>query len=294
MDRISDVEFFQTLCRFSSFKAAAQHLGVTPPAISQRLAALETRLGVSLIRRSTRTLRITEEGQYYLNNGSKVISELSRIEQHLLSISDTLEGTIRINGPFGYGRRVLASQLAKFKKLYPNVKIDLILSDGLPDIIKEGFDVAIRVEALKDSRLIARLIKRNRQYLCCTPAYLQKHPVTKITELSKVDGIMIVEDELTNGAWRLQNGSRQELIKPKTSLQTNNGEIALNWALQDLGVVLRSEWDIAPWVANGQLVKVLPQWSVTADIYAVCTADQLSSYKTQVVVDFLKQQALEG
>ena len=241
MDRISDLEFFQALCRFDSFKSAAQFLGTTPPAVSQRLAALEQRLGVSLIRRSTRSLRITEEGKYYLEKGSALLDDLSKIEQSISSLSDSLQGTIRINGPFGYGRKVLAAQLVEFKKLYPHIKLDLILSDTHLDIIKGGFDVAIRVGALKDSRLIARLIKRNKQHLCCSPEYLQKHPINRFLDLSDVDGIIILEDDLTSGTWRLSNGSRQELVKPKTSMQTNNGEVALNWALNGLGVVLRSD-----------------------------------------------------
>lgn len=217
MDRISDLEFFQALCRFDSFKSAAQFLGITPPAVSQRLAALEQRLGVSLIRRSTRSLRITEEGKYYLEKGSALLDDLSKIEQRISSLGDSLQGTIRINGPFGYGRKVLAAQLVEFKKLYPHIKLDLILSDTHLDIIKGGFDVAIRVGTLKDSRLIARLIKRNKQHLCCSPDYLQKHPITCFLDLSDVDGIIILEDDLTSGTWRLSNGSRQELVKPKTS-----------------------------------------------------------------------------
>lgn len=290
MDRISDLEFFQALCRFDSFKSAAQFLGITPPAVSQRLAALEQRLGVSLIRRSTRSLRITEEGKYYLEKGSALLDDLSKIEQSISSLSDSLQGTIRINGPFGYGRKVLAAQLVEFKKLYPHIKLDLILSDTHLDIIKGGFDVAIRVGALKDSRLIARLIKRNKQHLCCSPEYLQKHPITRFLDLSEVDGIIILEDDLTSGTWRLSNGSRQELVKPKTSMQTNNGEVALNWALNGLGVVLRSDWDIEPYLKTGQLIKVLPQWSVTADVYAVFASDQSAAYRTQLVINFLKSQ----
>lgn len=290
MDRISDIEFFQTLCRFDSFKSAAQFLGITPPAVSQRLAALESRLGVSLVRRSTRSLRITEEGKYYLDKASSLLSELSKIEQSISTLGDSLQGTIRINGPFGYGRKVLAAQLVEFKKLYPHIKLDLILSDTHLDLIKGGFDVAIRVGALKDSRLIARLIKRNKQYLCCSPEYLRAHPIHRFLDLPKADGIMILEDELTSGAWRLANGSRQELVKPKTTMQTNNGEVALNWALNGLGVVLRSEWDIEPYLRNGQLVKILPQWSVTADVYAVYASDQGSAYRTQLIIEFLKKQ----
>ena len=290
VDRISDIEFFQALCRFDSFKNAAQFLGITPPAVSQRLAALESRLGVSLIRRSTRSLRITEEGKFYLEKTSALLAELSQLEQSISSLRDSLQGTIRINGPFGYGRKVLGSQLAQFKKLYPNIKLDLILSDTHLDIIKGGFDVAIRVGSLKDSRLIASLIRRNKQHLCCSPKYLQNHPVNRFLDLHNVDGIMILEDELTSGTWRLTNGSRQELVKPQTTMQTNNGEVALNWALNDLGVVLRSDWDIEPYIKTGQLVKILPQWSVTADVFAVYTPDQSSAYRTQLIINFLIAQ----
>lgn len=289
MDGFSDLAFFTLVARCGSLAAAAQELGVTPPAASKRLAALERRLGVRLMQRTTRRLSLTPEGETYLLDGARVLEDLEQLERTVAGGSSTPRGLVRVSATLGFGRRMLAPALSRFAAIHPEVQAQLHLSDRPVNLVEQGFDLMLRFGDLPDARLTARLLARNRRVLCAAPAYLRGagQPASP-RELTRHRCIVIRESDETFGTWHLRQGQRLETVKVRGVLSTNDGETALNWALQGHGILLRSLWEAAPHLARGELRVVLGDWQLPgADIYAVfATRSQLAA-KTRALLDFL-------
>jgi DNA-binding transcriptional LysR family regulator len=292
MDGFSDVAFFMLLVKRGSLAGAAQQMGITPSAASKRLAALEARLGVRLLNRTTRRLSVTQEGEAFLARGSRILAELEELEQELGGSRVAPRGLLRVNATLGFGRRHVAPAVSAFLLACPEVEVQLQLTDRAANLAEEGYDVGIRVGDLPDARLTARLLAHNRRVLCASPRYLARHgePASP-RELQQHRCIVIRESDATYGSWHLQSASRQETVKVRGPAATNDGEAAVGWALDGHGIVMRSEWDIAPLLKSGRLRQVLPEWSAPpADVFAVfLTRDNLSA-RVRAFVDFLVER----
>lgn len=289
MTASDDLTFFAILAQQPSLAAAAAQLGLSPPAVSRRLAALERRLGVRLLNRTTRRLSLTPEGERYAQDGGRILADIAQLEQDLAAARAQPRGLLRIGAGFGFGRRHLGPAVAEFVARHPQVEVQLHLSDRPPDMAAEGIDVAIRFGLGGDSGLLARKIASNRRLLCAAPAYLADRPApAHPKDLTAHDCIFIRENDQTNNTWKLVSGSRQASVKVRGRVGSNHGEVAVDWALKGLGVLLRSEWDIAPYLRSGELVRVLPDWSgQAADIHAVYLQRHLLSAKVRLFLDFL-------
>lgn len=174
MDGFSDLAFFAVLARRGSLAAAAQQLGLTPPAVSKRLAALEKRLGVRLMQRTTRRISLTPEGETYLVDGQRVLDELQALERKVTGSHAEPRGLLRVSATLGFGRRQVAPALSSFARRYPDVELQLQLTDRPVNLVEEGLDLQIRFGELPDARLTARLLARNQRVLCAAPAYLKR------------------------------------------------------------------------------------------------------------------------
>ncbi|WP_349742820.1 LysR family transcriptional regulator [Roseateles cavernae] len=289
MDGFSDLAFFSLLMRHGSLAAAAQQLGITPPAVSKRLAALERRLGVRLLHRTTRRISLTPEGETYLVDGARVLAELDALERTVAGSRAAPMGLLRVSATLGFGRRHIVPALSVFAREFPEVEAQLHLSDRPVNLVEQGFDMQIRFGELPDARLTARLLARNRRLLCAAPAYLQRAgmPATP-RELAQHACIFLRERDETFGTWHMSQGARQETIKVRGPLSSNDGESTLAWALDGHGILLRSQWDVAGLLRQGALLPVLADWSLpSADIYAVFPTRSHLSAKTRALVDFL-------
>jgi DNA-binding transcriptional LysR family regulator len=292
MDAFSDLAFFVMLVKRGSLAGAAQQLGVTPSAASKRLAALEARLGVRLLNRTTRRISVTPEGEAYLAQGGRILAELEELEQGLRGNRVAPRGLLRVNGTLGFGRRHLAPAIGEFLLTYPDIEVQLQLTDRALNLAEEGYDVGILVGDLPDARLNARRLAFNSRLLCASPGYLARHgePASP-RALAQHRCIVIRESETAYGTWHLQHrqsAGRQETVKVRGLAATNDGEVAVNWALQGHGILLRSEWEVAPMLRSGRLRQVLPEWSApAADIHAVYLSRDKLSARVRVFVDFL-------
>jgi DNA-binding transcriptional LysR family regulator len=292
MDAFSDLAFFVLLVKRGSLAGAAQQLGVTPSAASKRLAALEARLGVRLLNRTTRRLSVTPEGEAYLAQGGRILAELEELEMGLGGSGVAPRGLLRVNATLGFGRRHLAPMIGDFLLAYPDVEVQLQLTDRALNLTEEGYDVGILVGDLPDARLNARRLALNSRLLCAAPAYLARNgePASP-RALAQHRCIVIRESEAAYGTWHLrhhQSAERQETVKVRGPAATNDGEVAVNWALQGHGILLRSEWDVAPLLRSGRLRQVLPEWSAPpADIHAVYLSRDKLSARVRAFVDFL-------
>ena len=292
MNPVSDLSFFVVLARQPSLAAAAQVLGVAPPNVSRRLAALERRLGLRLLNRTTRRLSLTEAGRRYLERGEQIMLDLAGLEQSLATDRDAVRGQLRINASFGFGRRHLAPLISAFSRQYPEVDFVLELSDHPRDLTEHAYDVAIRFGAPPDSRVVARRIAGNRRLLCASPAYLAEAGWPESPQsLTRHRCIVIRENALIYNHWHLRDGERHELVKVGGPLSANYGEIAVDWALAGHGVVLRSEWDVAAYLRSGELSRVLAPWvGEEADIHAIYPNRHFVPAKVRVFLDFLAAQ----
>lgn len=301
MKDTSDLSFFSILARQPSLAAASLELGVTPPAVSRRLAQLEQRLGVRLLNRTTRRLSLTPEGERYLEEGGRILREIEGLERSLGDGADVPHGLLRINATFGFGRRHLSPAISEFRRLYPSVEIVLQLTDRTLDLTAHAMDIGIHFGEPPDRRILARKIAPNRRFLCAAPFYLKGRTAPVIPrDLHSHECIVIRESSTAFNNWQLSDGQRQETVKVYGGLSTNFGEIAVEWALAGHGILLRSEWDLAPYLRAGQLQRVLAPWEgISSDIYAIYPQRHHLSSKVRVFLDFLaakfaEQRALEA
>ncbi|MNR76086.1 HTH-type transcriptional regulator DmlR [compost metagenome] len=289
MDGISDLAFFSLLVKRGSLAAAAQEMGVTPPSVSKRLAAIESRLRVRLLNRTTRRISLTPEGEMYLADGARLVAELEALEQRISGGNVTAKGLLKVSATFGFGRKHITPQLSAFARLYPEVDVQLHLTDRPVNLVEQGFDADIRFGQIPDARLTARKIADNRRLVCASPSYLKQHGVPLVPrDLQKHNCILLRESDEIYGSWHFSSGNKQETVKVRGSLSANDGECATAWALDGQGIVVRSEWDVAPYLKSGRLRTVLEDWQLPqADIYIVFPTKNHLSAKTRALVDFM-------
>jgi DNA-binding transcriptional LysR family regulator len=286
-----DMHFFSLLVRSGSLTAAARELAVTTAAVSKRLAGLEQRLGVSLLNRTTRRLALTPEGETYLQRSRGILGEIEALEGELQGATAEPSGLLRVNATLGFGRMHVAPAISAFARRHPRVDVQLQLSVNPPALTEDAFDVCIRFGAPPDARVIARRLAPNRRLLCASPAYLERCGTPRTPQdLARHNFIAIRQADQTQGVLRLRNGKRAQTVRLRGSLSTNDGEVAVGWALAGLGIVLRAEWDVERYLRSGRLKHVLPAWdSPPADIYAVYPARQQDLTRVRAFVDHLAQ-----
>ncbi|MES2105327.1 MAG: LysR substrate-binding domain-containing protein [Pseudomonadota bacterium] len=289
MDAISDLDFFVRLVKQGSLASLARELGLTPPAISTRLSQLEKRLGVRLLNRTTRRLSVTHEGEMYLATGSRLLDDLQELERTISSSRAVPKGLLRVNATFGFGRRYIAPAVIEFARRYPQVEVQLELTDRALNLADKAFDVGIWFGTVPDSRMVARKLAGNRRLLCAAPAYLQTAGMPTVPhELQTHQCIVLRESDAAYGTWHLTRGSKRETVKVRGTLSTNDGETALLWALAGFGVLTRSEWDVQAHLQAGRLKLVLEDWALPdADIFAVYPERMNLSAKVSAFIDFL-------
>jgi LysR family transcriptional regulator, transcriptional activator for dmlA len=296
MDSVSDLSFFVQLAKHGSLSALAREWGITPPAVSTRLARMEKRLGVRLLNRTTRRLSVTQEGELYLSNGTRLLVELEELDRMVSSTRAVPKGLLRVNATFGFGRRHIAPVVSEFARRFTEVEVQLTLTDRAMKLTEQAYDVGISFGQVPDSRMVARKIAANRRFLCASPEYLGKAGVpARPRDLQSHQCIVLRESDAAYGTWHLSRGRRQETVKVRGALSSNDGETALSWALNGHGVLMRSEWDVHAHLQSGALQIVLPDWSLpSADVFAVHGERLNLSAKVSTFVDFLASWFSQG
>ncbi len=285
----SEMAFFSLLARCGSFSGAARELGITTPAVSKKLALLEARLGVQLLNRTTRRVSLTHEGEIYLTQARRILVDIEDMERLVTSSRATPKGLLRVNATLGFGRSHVAPLISRFAKNHPEVQIELQLTVNPPPLGDDAFDVCVRFGEPPDARVIARRLAPNRRLLCAAPAYLARHGTPKVpNDLLQHQCIGIRQGDDGYGIWRLSQGKRTETVKVRGRLSTSDGEIAVNWALDGHGILMRAEWDIARYLRSGRLRQVLESYQTPpADIHVVYPQHHQTSARVRAFVEFL-------
>jgi LysR family transcriptional activator of dmlA len=285
-----DLRVFVTVVRKSNFAAAAEELGMSPAYVSKRIGILEEALGIRLFQRTTRRVVITEGGEHAYIRAQAILESLDDLIDEVSERRRAPSGHVRICSSFGFGRNMVAPAIVRLVAAYPGLQIRFEVFDRMVDTVAEGFDLDVRVGDEIAPHLIARRLMDNRRILCAAPAYLERHGVPRnLQELSGHQCLAIKERDHPFGVWRLRGRSGEETVKVSGALSTNHGEIALRWATEGAGIVLRSHWDAQPYLDAGTLVQVLPDYTQEANVWAVYPQRLAGSGKVRVCVEFLER-----
>lgn len=287
----SDLGFFSTLVKNGSLSATARDFDVTPSAVSKWLSQLEQRLGVRLINRTTRRIALTSEGEVYLAEGRRILAEIDELEQTVASTRAAPKGLLKVNATLGFGRSYIAPAISRFAREYPDLEVQLLLTDRPMNLAEEAIDVGIRFGEPPDSRVVARKIANNRRRIFAAPSYLKAYGrPQQPNDLARHNCLILRQDDTAYGLWRFSKGRQSQTVKVRGTMSSNDGEVVLNWALDGHGILMRSEWDAARFLRNGRLEAVLEEFELpTADIYAIYPQKHNLAAKVRVFIDFLIQ-----
>lgn len=294
MDTLQAMAVFVRVVESGSFSAVARELNMSQPTVSKHIAALEARLGGLLFTRSTRQLSLTDEGERYLRFSRDILASVDVAEQSFKSGRERIKGPLRIASSVSFGRLHIASRLSGFLLRYPEVTVDLQLSDSNVDLVAQGIDIAIRIGELRDSNLLAREIGITRRQLYAAPDYLQRCGVPT-TPGQLVNHNCLVFSLLDHAdTWRLQHAGRWSSTPVKGSARSNSSEAIRQMVLDGLGISLSPTWLFKDALAAGRVVRVLPDYTpADLPIHAVMAADRRQSARVKAFSDYLRETFAE-
>ena len=228
---------FTAVVRKASFGGAATELGTSPAYVSKRIRLLEQDLQVKLLHRTTRRVAVTEEGERVFHWAQRILDDMEQLMQEVAVTRSEPRGLLRVSSSFGFGRQIVAPALSRLVEQHPGLQVRLEVFDRLVDVAGEGFDLDVRVGDEIAPHLIARRLADNHRVLCAAPSYSQRKGTPRtVADLSAHDCLVIKERDHPFGVWRLRSGAQEESVKVRGPLSANNGEMAVQWAVD--GVAL--------------------------------------------------------
>jgi DNA-binding transcriptional LysR family regulator len=294
MDNLGDIRLFVEAAKLGGLSAAGRKLGLTPAAASARLAKLEAQLKARLFERTTRQLRLTDEGRLYLSCCQQALQALDDAEAALQAGQNVVRGKVRISATSDFGRNLLMHWLDEFNERYPEVTFALTLSDSLSNLVQEDIDLAIRFGVPPDSSLVARPLAPNPRVLCASPEYVARYGEPKDPlDLARFHCIVLVTASGPVNEWRFTRGDEVQhyTVPLDTSRETNDGAIAREWALRGYGIVIKSMWDVEADLRADGLRVLLPEWRYPeAPLHALYHRNRFMAPRVRVLLDFLSER----
>ena len=289
MNKFEDLVAFNAVVETGSFTAAAERLEANKSAVSRRISALEAELGVQLLRRTTRSLNLTDTGRSFYERSARIISDLEEAESAVSQQHGALRGRLRVALPLSFGIRHMCTPIDEFSNQHPDVHFDLDLSDRWVDLLQEGIDVAIRIGQLRDSTLIARRLFKSHFVICASEAYLAKHG-TPQSPGDLADHVCLAYSNLAEpDHWTWYDHQKQkQTVKVPIGMSANNGDMLINAAADDLGIVMQPTFIAHGHIKSGVLVPILTEfdWPETT-AWAVYPPARHLSYRVREFIDFL-------
>jgi DNA-binding transcriptional LysR family regulator len=290
MAKLKQLESFVSVATRGSLTAAAKAEGVAPAIMGRRLDALESRLGVKLLVRTTRRISLTHEGSAFLEDCQRLLIDVANAEASVSAGGVKASGHLRITAPAGFGRRHVAPLVTRFREQHADVTISLNLSDRVVDLAGEGFDCAIRVGDMPDSSLVSVRMADNRRLCVATPDYLQRHGTPQQpSELARFDCLTLSSDASQTRGWAFRINGELQHLKPGGPLDCSDGQVLHDWCLAGYGIAWRSTWEVEAEIAAGRLVAVLQDYDAPANgIFAVFPQRKHLPLRVRLWIDFLK------
>lgn len=288
MSELKQLETFVAVVSHGSLSAAARQQGVVPAMIGRRLDALEERLGVKLLVRTTRSVTLTQEGTAFFEDCQRILAELSEAEAAVASGSGRARGHLRVSAPAGFGRRHVAPHIAAFQLAHPDLRVTLDLSDRLIDLQRERIDCAIRISDLADSSLVAMRLAENRRVVVASPAYLARHGIPHVLEELASHNCLSLGESQSRG-WSFARDGALINLRVSGRQECNDGAVLHDWALQGLGLAWRSLWEVKDDLSEGRLVTVLDQFAAPDyPVYAVVPQRRFLPARVRHFIDHLR------
>jgi len=291
VETLGDIRLFVETANLGGLSAAGRKLGLSPAAASARLVKLEASLNARLFERTTRQLRLTEEGRMYLAHCQQAIQALDDARAALQAGRSVVRGKVRVSATSDFGRHVLKGWLDEFNVLYPEVTFALSLSDSLSNLVQDDIDLVIRFGVPPDSSLVARRLAPNRRVLCASPAYLSIHGIPDHPgDLDRFDYIVLSSASGSANEWRFSRGSEVETftVPLERARETNDGALAREWAVDGHGIVMKSVWDIGADLRAGRLQILMPEWrSPDVPVHALYQRSRYMAPRVRALLDFL-------
>lgn len=292
MDRFIQLESFIAIVQSGSISTAARHSQVTAAMMGRRLEALEDRLGIKLITRTTRTQQLTPEGEIFFEEAQRILRDLAESEALISQGKSKIRGPLRLTAPAGFGRQYVAPLLAEFSQLHPEVNISLNLTDRVVDLVEERYDCAIRIGDLDNSQLVAIPLAENRRVVVASPGYIKQHGSPLVPQdLTRHECLTFGSEGTQQRGWLFKDINTKKLfaVKPNGKLSCTDGSTLLTWALEGLGLAWRSWWEVGAEIQKGNLLSVLDDYAAPANgIYAMLPNRKHTTQRTRSLVEFLR------
>ncbi|VVD81227.1 LysR family transcriptional regulator [Pandoraea pneumonica] len=290
MDRFKQIETFVAVAAKGSLSAAAAMEGVAPAVIGRRIDALETRLGVKLLVRTTRRVTLTFEGSAFLEDCQRILHEMHNAESAVSAGGVKASGHLRLSAPAGFGRRHVAPLLPVFIETHPDVTVTLDLSDRLVDLVNEGFDCAIRLGELPDSSLVSLRLGENRRVCVAAPAYLARRGTPESLEaLARHNCLAFGSTANQQRGWTFSQDGKVVTIRVNGTMECTDGAVLHDWCLDGYGLAWRSWWEVGDDIRAGRLVTVLDAFAAPPiGIHAVFPQRRHLPLRVRLFIDHLK------
>jgi DNA-binding transcriptional LysR family regulator len=288
-----DLRFFMTVAASASLAAASRALDVSRSAVTQRLAQLESRLRCRLLDRTTRHVRLTEEGRLLLTRADDLLRSLDELSSTLGVRHDVVSGHLRVAAPLGFGRRYVAPVLAEFRERNPHVTVSLTLTDRSAISAEDNWDLIIHIGELRNSSLVMIRLAPNGRIVCASPAYLAKRgEPAEPADLASHACLALRQNEEDVTLWRFTDRNRKVTpVRIAPAMSSNDGEAVHAWALSGLGVMVRSEWDVADDLRNGRLRRILSRYRLpSADVVALLGQRNGRTARVDAFLTLLKER----
>lgn len=284
-----DYRLFELVATNLSFADTARQLNLSPAVVTKRIAALENRLGVRLLTRTTRSCRLTDDGAAFLNRCRDILALMNETLEEMRARTTSPSGALRVVVPISFGRNHVAPLVAEFRRAYPSVTIQLFFSDGGDDLLAREFDLAIRIGLPTRGDFVVRRLLSARRAVCAAPCYLQAHGIPETpTDLTRHQCIVLLRDLLPLDHWMFEQGGIMETVRVNAVLASNNGEVTQRWIGEGLGIGLKSLWDIKDDLEEGRLIELFPGLCAErGDIFVVYPDRNNLPARVRLFVDLL-------
>ena len=289
MTAITDLEIFARVARTGNMSAAGREMSLSPAVVSKRISLLEERLGARLFQRTTRQLTLTETGEGYYKRVVDIIALFEEAEDFVSRRNTSPRGQLKVAAPTSFARLHISPHLPEFIERYPDIELDFQLNDDFVDIIRDGFDVAIRIGELADSSLVARKIATDDRVMCASPKYLQENPAPKtLADLEHHNCLLAGAQD----CWRMKDkDGKEHQVRVQGNIRSNSAEFIREALLLGLGLGFRSTWDIAAELERGDLQIVMPDYTGSSHfaVHAVYPCREFLPAKVHAFIDYLNE-----
>jgi DNA-binding transcriptional LysR family regulator len=286
---VAEIQLFVEIIKAGNLSAAARALNSSPAAMSRALSSLESRLGVRLVTRTSRSFELTEEGSLFYDRCQKIVADIAEAEAEASSKLGAVKGKLRVGAPNELGRRLVAPLITKFVRKYPEVEVHLTLSDSGLDVIDDGLDIALRIGLPDDSSVIARKVLSTKRIVCASPAYFKRYGTPNHPQdLKQHNCIRLVRGRRVMDSWLFQENGRRFEVTVNGALTTTSGEVMHDWVRAGRGIALKASWDLLPELAEGTIVQCLDSfWCDQIDLFAICANRQHQPPRIRAFLEFI-------